>query len=80
MARVFSKNAQFRRYANAAIKIKEVALNTDQNIPCESQPINDDFVARPVTPKNFTDIPGPNGIFGIGTFYQYFPVIGKQIT
>lgn len=27
--------------------------------------------------KSYESIPGPRGIFGIGTLYQYLPVIGK---
>lgn len=26
--------------------------------------------------KNFEDIPGPKGIFGIGNFYNYFKLFG----
>lgn len=78
MAKIFSRHTPYRRYANTAIKVKEVTFNADQKPLCEqSQQISDDFVEKPVTPKNFRDIPGPNGVFGIGTFYQYFPVIGK---
>lgn len=29
--------------------------------------------------KPFKDIPGPRGIFGIGTLYKYFPLIGEFI-
>lgn len=78
MASVLSRHAQLRRCANAAIKVNEVNLNTNRcNRSDQSQPINDGSVEGQVIPKNFTDIPGPNGVFGIGTFYQYFPVIGK---
>lgn len=31
---------------------------------------------QPVVAKKYKDIPGPKGVFGIGTFYQYFPFIG----
>lgn len=36
-------------------------------------------VDQPLAARDFNDIPGPSGIFGIGTFYQYFPLIGKCI-
>lgn len=30
--------------------------------------------------KSFDAIPGPKGIFGIGTLYQYWPTIGTMCT
>ena len=31
---------------------------------------------KPSNVKPFEDIPGPTGLFGVGTFYKYLPIIG----
>lgn len=50
-----------RHFVNVAIKENE---NSNHIMP------------SPAVAKSYEDIPGPKGAFGIGTFYQYFPVIG----
>lgn len=68
-----------RLFANAVLK-----ENTkDENNRCRHdnefkarntfESIADDHV------KPYEVIPGPNGIFGIGTFYHYFPIVGMQM-
>lgn len=29
--------------------------------------------------KSYESIPGPKGLFGIGTLYQYWPIVGKPL-
>lgn len=67
-----------RLFANAALK-----QNTkDENNRCRH---DNEFKMRNI-PESIADdikpyetIPGPKGIFGIGTFYYYFPIVGMQI-
>lgn len=64
-----------RHFANMVIKGKESAQQRyNQVVIDDDQASNDE---KPVAVKSFEEIPGPNGIFGIGTFYQYFKSIGN---
>lgn len=52
-----------------------IATNQCKTIRFYSQsPVND---RCNVTSKSYELIPGPKGLFGLGTFYHYFPVIGQ---
>lgn len=65
-----------RHFANVALKKKETIKNQ-----CFANEVKTNTVieAKTIKAKQYEDIPGPNGIFGIGTFYHYFPVFGMQI-
>lgn len=71
--RLYNDCKNIRHIANAALKEKEpisrcVEKERKVKIKIESK-------VKSVA-KKYDDIPGPKGIFGIGTFYQYFPIIG----
>lgn len=59
--RLYNECKNARHFVNAAIKENEISNQSH---------------SPPVVAKKYEDIPGPKGIAGIGTFYQYFPVIG----
>lgn len=63
-----------RQFANVALKEKEKALNSQ----CFREKLKTKTVPElaSIDVKPYDEIPGPRGIFGIGTFYQYFPVFG----
>lgn len=73
-----------RHFANVALKEKETTTNrchenqtklkTEPNTTTEAT-----TTTTAIKAKKYDDIPGPKGIFGIGTFYHYFPVFGRQI-
>lgn len=51
---------------------KNILLNYSRNFNTSNRlKINENTI------KTFEQIPGPKGIFGIGTFYNYLPIIGK---
>lgn len=67
-----------RLFANAVLK-----ENTkDESNRCRH---SNEFKVRNISEstaddvKSYDHIPGPKGIFGIGTFYHYFPIVGMQI-
>lgn len=66
-----------RHFANVALKEKETNNCRRAEKKSKSKLTSD---AEIITAKKYNDIPGPKGIFGVGTFYQYFPVIGMRIS
>lgn len=68
-----------RHFANVALKEKEKELNSQCFGDAELKMKPAASESMTVNVKKYDDIPGPTGIFGIGTFYQYFPIFGKQI-
>lgn len=63
-----------RLFANAALN-----ENTkDENNRCHDNEFKMRNIPESIVDdvKKYENIPGPKGIFGIGTFYHYFPVIG----
>lgn len=84
--RSYNKCKNIRCFANVALKEKETTSNRQcpgnqsksKTIP-EAAATTTNTTTTAVKAKRYDDIPGPRGIFGIGTFYQYFPVFGRQI-
>lgn len=64
-----------RLFANAVLKentkdeLNRCRHDTEFKVKNVSESIVDDV-------KLYEHIPGPRGIFGIGTFYHYFPIVG----
>lgn len=73
-----------RHFANVALKEKEATINrcpanqSKAKIVPETTTTITNTTTRART-KKYVDIPGPKGLFGIGTIYHYFPVFGMQI-
>lgn len=67
-----------RHFANVALKEKEKEPNSQcyRENELKMKPI---LESTSTSAQKYDNIPGPKGIFGIGTFYQYFPVFGMQI-
>lgn len=69
-----------RHFANVALKEKEKEKEPNSQCYRENElkmkPIHE---STSTSAQKYDNIPGPKGIFGIGTFYQYFPVFGMQI-
>lgn len=64
-----------RNFAKVALKEKQIIDLFDNKVSklTKSPKSTDELI------KSYETIPGPKGILGIGTFYHYFPVIGKLI-
>lgn len=59
------------------MKMIRLAANRCRNIRFYSQSVVNE--RSNVSYKSYGSIPGPKGIFGLGTFYHYFPIIGQCI-
>lgn len=69
-----------RHFANVALKEKETTNNRCHENQTKLKTVPDmTKTTTAIKAKKYDDIPGPKGIFGIGTFYHYFPVFGMQI-
>lgn len=70
--RSYNKCKNIRLYANVAIKDREANCPAINNTIETTTNNNSESTA-----KHFNEIPGPIGLFGVGTFYHYLPGIGK---
>ncbi|XP_055318512.1 cytochrome P450 302a1, mitochondrial [Sitodiplosis mosellana] len=83
--RSYNKCKNMRHFANVALKENETASNRCHETQLKRVTMpgattttkTTTTTASTVKAKKYDDIPGPKGIFGIGTFYHYFPVFGK---
>lgn len=69
----FDKCKYIRHFAKVALNEKE----TNEQCYDKGLNIKNSSASTYTDVKSYDDIPGPKGIFGIGTFYNYFPVFGK---
>lgn len=62
-----------RNYAKIALKEKHINNSIEKNVSKSKTASNqtDELI------KPYENIPGPKGFLGIGTFYNYLPVIGE---
>ncbi|XP_031640916.1 cytochrome P450 302a1, mitochondrial [Contarinia nasturtii] len=73
----YKKCKNIRHFANVALKEKETSNRCFENeIKASTKTATKTSITN-LKAKKYDDIPGPKGIFGIGTFYHYFPVFGK---
>lgn len=62
------QNGLYNLYKNSSKNVRLFCIVSESSNSTETTEKN----AKP-----FKDIPGPKGVFGIGTLYKYFPIIGK---
>lgn len=74
LQRSYRKCKNIRLYANVAIKDRETNCPAINNTIETTSINNSELIGHA---KHFNQIPGPTGLFGVGTFYHYLPAIGK---
>lgn len=72
----FNKCKNIRLFANVALKEN---ASVDSRCPGKNVNVKNIAETKNVDVRNYEHLPGPKGIFGIGTFYHYFPIVGMQI-
>lgn len=73
-SRSYNKFKNIRLFANVAIEEKE-GNNECHNNQLKMRTVPES-IKTTIEIKKYEEIPGPKGIFGIGTFYHYFPLFG----
>lgn len=74
--RSYKQCKNIRLFANVALKEEKEKVNGCAH---ESElKLNIAETESNTSVKKYDDIPGPSGIFGLGTFYHYFPIFGKH--
>lgn len=71
LRRSYDKCKNIRFYGKIALQEKDV------NNRCHGNDLKASSIAESIADvRKYDEIPGPRGIFGVGTFYHYFPVVG----